>query len=135
METDKEKDAEGKKGADLKPQHRRKSDKPTEAFHDLKRRSTMPTTTRQWIIKTVRTLPEKDLERLKDYLEYLTWKSKQQESEPKQTGKNPIARRVIEAIEKSHDVTTEDADALLQSIKEGEILMQKALFDASEKES
>ena len=41
--------------------------------------------------------------------------------EPKPTGKNPIAQRIIEAVEKSHDVTLEDAEALLQVIKENQI--------------
>ena len=41
--------------------------------------------------------------------------------EPKPTNKNPIAQRIIEAVEKSHDVTLEDAEALLQVIKENQI--------------
>ena len=92
----------------------------------------MQSTTREWIVQTVSQLPEKYAEQLKDYLEFLTWKSKQQKSEPKTTGKNPIALRVIEAIEKSNEVTMEDAEALLQSIKEGEIPMR---FDSPFKES
>ena len=35
----------------------------------------------------------------------------------KPTSKNPIAQRIIEAVEKSHDVTLEDAEVLLQVIK------------------
>ena len=41
--------------------------------------------------------------------------------EPKPTNKNPIVGRIIEAVEKSHDVTLEDAEALLQVIKENQI--------------
>ena len=41
--------------------------------------------------------------------------------EPKLTGKNPMAQRIIEAIDKSHDVTLEDAEVLLQVIKENQI--------------
>ena len=81
----------------------------------------MQTTTREWVLDTVTKLPEKDVEQLKYYLEFLTWKSKQQESEPKQTGKNPMAQRIIEAVEKSHEVTIEDAEALLQVIKENQM--------------
>ena len=92
----------------------------------------MQAVTREWIHKAVDKLPDRETEHLKDYLEFLTWKSKQQKSEPKTTGKNPIALRVIEAIEKSNEVTMEDAEALLQSIKEGEIPMR---FDSPFKES
>ena len=38
--------------------------------------------------------------------------------EAKPTSKNPIAQRIIEAVEKSHDVTLEDAEVLLEVIKE-----------------
>ena len=41
--------------------------------------------------------------------------------ESKPMGKNPIAQRIIEAVEKSHDVTLEDAEVLLQVIKENQI--------------
>ncbi len=91
----------------------------------------MQAVTREWIHKAVDQLPDQETEQLKDYLEFLTWKSKQKQ-EPKTTGKNPIALRVIEAIEKSNEVTMEDAEALLQSIKEGEIPMR---FESPFKES
>ena len=81
----------------------------------------MQTATREWIHKTVDQLPDRETEQLKDYLEFLTWKSKRQKSEPKQTGKNPMAQRIIEAVEKSHEVTIEDAEALLQVIKENQM--------------
>ena len=43
-----------------------------------------------------------------------------QNPEPKAAGKNPIAQRIIEAVEKSYDVTMEDAEALLRVIKENQ---------------
>ncbi len=91
----------------------------------------MQAVTREWIHKAVDQLPDQETEQLKDYLEFLTWKSNQQESEPKQTGKNPMAQRIIEAVEKSHDVTMEDAEALLKVIKENQIPVR---FDSPFKE-
>ena len=55
----------------------------------------MQNTTREWIHKAVDKLPDREVEQLKDYLEFLIWKSKQQESEPKTTGKNPMAQRIL----------------------------------------
>ena len=43
-----------------------------------------------------------------------------QNPEPKAAGKNPIAQRIIDAVEKSYDVTMEDAEALLRVIKENQ---------------
>ena len=79
----------------------------------------MQTTTKEWVLDTVAKLPDKDVEQLKAYLEFLTWKSKQQESEPKTTGKNPIAQKIIEAMKEPPHLTEEDAQALLQAIDEG----------------
>ena len=45
----------------------------------------------------------------------------------KSTDKNPIVGRIIEAVEKSHDVTLEDAEVLLQVIKENQMPVR---FDA-----
>jgi primase-polymerase (primpol)-like protein len=84
----------------------------------------MQNTTREWIHQTIAQLPEEDAEQLKHYLQFLTWKSKTQKPAPKSGAQNPIALRVISAIEKSDEVTMEDAEALLQSIKEGEIPMR-----------
>ena len=90
----------------------------------------MQPTTREWVIDTVAELPDREMKELKEYLEYLVWKSQKlrRKGQPK---------RILEAINKSHDVTMEDALALLQSIEEGEILMQKqkSLFDESEGKS
>ena len=81
----------------------------------------MQSTTKKWIIQTVSQLPEKDAEQLKDYLQFLTWKSKQQKPEPQKTGKNPIAQRIIKAMEKPPHLTHEDVEALRQSIEEGKM--------------
>ena len=64
-------------------------------------------------------LPEQDVEQLKDYLEFLTWKSKQKLKPT--TGKNPIAQRLITAMEKPPHLTHEDVEALRQSIDEGKM--------------
>ena len=74
----------------------------------------MSVTTREWVLETVAKLPTPEIGELKQYLEYLIWKSQK----PKQKGQ---PKQVLEAINRSHDVTMEDALALLQSIKEGEI--------------
>ena len=74
----------------------------------------MQTTTREWIIKTVRKLPEKEIEPLKDYLEFLVWKNKNQ----KKTGKTQ-AQRIIEVMEQPPHLTHEDVEALRQAIEEG----------------
>ena len=79
----------------------------------------MQSTTKEWIIQTVSQLPQKDVERMKDYLEFLTWKSKQQESELKPTGKNPIAQKIVEAMKEPPHLTEDDIQALLQAIDEG----------------
>ena len=56
--------------------------------------------------------------------------------EPKSTDKNPIAQRIIEAVEKSHDVTLEDAEILLQVIKENQMPVRfDSPFAANEQES
>jgi integrase len=77
------------------------------------------TTTREWILQNVSQLPEQDLEPLKDYLEFLTWKAQQREPEPKQTGKNPVAQKIIAAMKKPPHLTEEDIQALLQAIDDG----------------
>ena len=77
----------------------------------------MSVTTREWVLETVAKLPNPEIGELKQYLEYLIWKSQK----PKRKGQ---PKQVLEAINKSHDVTMEDVLALLQSIKEGEIPMR-----------
>ena len=81
------------------------------------------------------------MEELKRYLEYLVWKSRTPTGNlenPKDLSKlerRGQPKQILEAINKSHDVTTEDAAALLQSIKEGEIPMRfESDFDEPESE-
>ena len=95
----------------------------------------MPATTREWVLDTVAKLPEKDVEQLKDYLEFLTWKSKQMKPEPKQTGKNLIAQRIIKAMEQPPYVTHEDMEELRQVIKEAKQPTRfESLFEPDERE-
>ena len=77
----------------------------------------MQSITKAWIIEPQ--LPEQDVEHLKGYLEFLTWKSKQKQALT--TGKNPIAQCLIAAIEKPPHLTDENAEALRQSIEEGKM--------------
>jgi len=79
----------------------------------------MPTTTREWIHKTVDKLKDREAEQLKDYLEFLAWKSKQQKSEPQKTRKNPIAQKIVEAMKEPPHLIEDDIQALLQVIDEG----------------
>ena len=90
----------------------------------------MSVTTKKWGLDTVETLSASDLEELKGYLEYLVWKSgiptenlenPQDSSKLKRKGQ---PKRILAAINKSHDVTPEDAKALLNAIKEGKIPMR-----------
>ena len=84
-------------------------------------------TTREWVLETIAKLPSPEIGELRQYLEYLIWKSQK----PKRKGK---PKQILEAINRSHDVTMEDALALLQSIKEGEIPLRfDPPFDKSEK--
>ena len=87
--------------------------------------------------QAVELIKQLSMEKLKagiDYLNYLqdkeAWEATHELAsdpeiakslEPKPTNKNPIAQRIIEVVEKSHDVTLEDAEALLQVIKENQI--------------
>lgn len=101
----------------------------------------MSVTTKKWVLDTVEKLSTTELGELKRYLEYLVWKSEipieslgnpQDSSKLKRKGR---PRRILEAINKSHHVTLEDAKALLDSIKEGEIPMPfNSVFD-KEKEN
>ena len=54
----------------------------------------------------------------------------------KSISKNPIVQRIIGAVEKSHDVTLEDAEILLQVIKENQMPVRfDSPFAANEPES
>ena len=101
----------------------------------------MSVTTKKWVLNTVEKLSASEIEELKRYLEYLVWKSEiptenlknpQDSSRLKRKGQ---PKRILAAINKSHDVTPEDAEALLNAIKEGEIPMRfDPVFDESEGE-
>ena len=98
----------------------------------------MSVTTKKWIFNTLERLSTSELEELKRYLEYLIWKSEiptrslgdpQDSSKLKRKGQ---PKRILAAINRSHDVTAEDAEALLNAIKEGEIPMRfDSAFDKS----
>ncbi len=94
----------------------------------------MSVTTKKWVLNTVEKLSASEIEELKRYLEYLVWKSEipteslgnpQDSSRLKRKGQ---PKRILAAINKSHDMTPEDAQTLLNAIKEGEIPM---CFDSS----
>ncbi len=101
----------------------------------------MSVTTKKWVLETVEELSASEIEELKRYLEYLVWKSEiptesfgnpQDSSKLKRKGQ---PERILAAINKSHHVTPEDAKALLDSIKEGEIPMRfDSVFDDLEGE-
>jgi len=84
----------------------------------LKGDSTMQTSTKEWVMKTLETLRPEETKQLIDYMEFLVWKSQK-------TRQKGQPSRILEAINKSHEVTMEDAEALLQSIKEGEIRVRE----------
>ena len=87
----------------------------------------MSVTTKNWVLKTVEKLSASEMEELKRYLEYLVWKSQTPTGNlenPKDLPKSePTGQptQVLAALNRSHQVSREDAEALLQSIKEGEI--------------
>ncbi len=90
----------------------------------------MSVTTKKWIMNTVEKLSASEIEELKRYLEYLVWKSEiptkssgnpQDSPKPEPTGQ---PSQVLAAINRSDQVSIEDAEALLQSIKDGEIPMR-----------
>ena len=101
----------------------------------------MSVTTKEWVFNTVEKLSDSEIEELKRYLEYLIWKSEiptenlrnlQDSSKLKRKGQ---PKRILAAINKSHDMTPEDAKALLNAIKEGEIPMRfDSVFDEPESE-
>ena len=101
----------------------------------------MSVKTKKWVLNTIEKLSISEMEELKRYLEYLVWKSQTPTGNlenPKDLSKlerRGQPKQIFEAINKSHDVTTEDAAALLQSIKEGEIPMRfESDFDEPESE-
>lgn len=101
----------------------------------------MSVRTKDWVLKTVEKLSAAEIEELRCYLEYLVWKSEvpterlgtpQDLPKPEPTGR---PSQVLAAINRSHHVSIEDAEALLQSIKDGEIPIRfNSAFDESESE-
>ena len=94
----------------------------------------MSVTTKKWVLNTVEALSASEIEELKRYIEYLLWKSEiptenlenlQDASKFRRKGQ---PKRILAALNRSHDVTPEDAEALLNAIKEGEIPMR---FDSA----
>ena len=98
----------------------------------------MSVTTKKWVLNTLEKLSASEIEELKRYLEYLVWKSEiptenlenpQDSSRLKRKGQ---PKRILAATNKSHRMTPEDAEALLNAIKEGEIPMRfDSVFDES----
>ena len=74
----------------------------------------MQTATREWILETISLLPNRKLELLGNYLNFLLWEDKQ----PKLKDKS-MAQKLIETVGQSNQVTMEDAQALLNAIEEG----------------
>ena len=101
----------------------------------------MSVTAKKWMLHTVEKLSAAEIEELKRYLEYLVWKSEipterlgipQDLSKPEPTGQ---PSQVLAAINRSDQVSIEDAEALLQSIKDGEIPLRfDSVFVESEGE-
>ena len=103
----------------------------------------------QQAVELIKQLSTEKLKAGIDYLTYLqakeAWKATHEfASDPeiakslgsKSTGKNPIAQRIIEAVEKSQDVTLEDAEILLQVIKENQMPVRfDSPFAANKQES
>ncbi len=98
----------------------------------------MLNTTKKWVLDTVEKLSHTEIEELKRYLEYLILKTQlptenlrylQDSQKPEQKGR---PSQILGAINKSQKMTIEDAEALLQSIKEGEIPIRfDSAFDKS----
>ncbi|MDE0299986.1 MAG: hypothetical protein OXN17_15230 [Candidatus Poribacteria bacterium] len=79
----------------------------------------MQSSTKEWIIQTVVQLAEPEAKQLKDYLEFLTWKSRKK---PKpENGQNLIAQRLIEAMESPPHLSHKDVEVFRQSIEEGKM--------------
>jgi len=95
-------------------------------------------TTKKWVLDTVEKLSDSEIVELKRYLEYLIRKSQLStaslETPPNSPKSEPTGRptQVLAALNRSHQVSIEDAEALLQSIEEGEIPIR---FDSDFDES
>ena len=98
----------------------------------------MSVETKKWLHDTIEKLSDADIEKLQKYIECLSVKSILLRKEISNTEgiSNPAPsgkpQKILAAIDKSHQVTKEDADALLQSIREGERPMRfDSIFDKS----
>ena len=95
--------------------------------------------TKKWVLNTVEKLSTSEIEELKRYfgisrLEIRDpnrkFRKPQDSSKLKRKGQ---PKRILASINKSHDVTPEDAEALLNAIKDGKILMRfDSVFDELE---
>ena len=98
----------------------------------------MSVTTRKWLLDTVEKLSDSEIVELRRYLEYLIWKSQLSTANLETPSDSPKSEptgqptQVLADLNKSHQVSIEDAKALLQSIKEGEIPIR---FDSDFDES
>ena len=87
----------------------------------------MSVTIKNWVLNTVEKLSASEMKELKRYLEYLVWKSQTPkgslETSPDLPKSEPTGQptQILTALNRSHQVSREDAEALLQSIKETEI--------------
>ncbi len=99
----------------------------------------MSVTTKKWVFNTIEKLSASEIEELKHHLEYLVCGSQTPTRSLENLKDLPKLERrgqpkqILKAINKSHDVSMEDAAALLHSIKEGEIPIHfDSDFDESE---
>ena len=85
----------------------------------------MSVMTKKWILSTVEKLSASEIEELRRYVEYLVWRSgipTERLGAPQDLSKpEPIGQpsQVLAAINRSHQVSIEDAEALLNAIKDG----------------
>ena len=79
--------------------------------------ATIQAATVGWVVDTVSLLPSRERKQLRDYLNFLVWKTRQHEPES-------LAQKIIKAVEHSNEVTMDDALALLKTIEEGKKVMQ-----------
>ena len=103
----------------------------------------------QQAVELIKQLSTENLQAGVDYLAYLQDKEGRAAAhqlasgqeiakslEAKPISKNPMAQRIIEAVEKSQDVTLGDAEILIQVIKENQMPVRfDSPFAANEQES
>ena len=96
----------------------------------------MSVETKKWLHDTIEKLSDADIEKLQKYIEPLFVKSTLSKKDISNAEGIPNIepagkpKKILAAINRSHQVTIEDADSLLQSIREGEIPMRfDSVFD------